>query len=174
MAQVDELFVDCKAEELVEHIKATCRGKRPEVIAIDALATSPDPGTKIRFVDRLIDFGLNDPMPITASKQKAHGIMMTRQALECGEDEEPAIYFTRNCEKTRSEIGRYTWDDWRKHDQNTKGQKQTPVDKDDHFMENLYRFILLQPNFVSLEEEYDRAREARPDRGVGRNPMTGY
>ena len=177
MYVVDEIFEDCTGPTLVAKIKEKCHGKIPEEIIIDPIATTPDPFTKSRFAWDLVEYGL-EPVPYPGSKNKDRGIIMTRKALTPMKNGlpdrtgKPALYFTHNCAHTRYEIARYAWDDWRKNDQNTKGAKQEPIKKDDHFLENLRRLVLHRPEWQSLDEiedeyEYEIA-------GTGRSATTGY
>ncbi len=173
MYVVDEIFEGCTAPTLVEMIKDKCHGKMPEDILIDPIATTPDPSTKSRFAWDLVDYGL-EPAPYPGSKDKNRGIIMTRKALTLMSkgvpdrvNGKPAIYITHNCAHTRYEIARYAWDDWRKADRTTKGEKQEPIKKNDHFMENLRRLVLHQPKYQSLDEKEDSYEHEPVSSGLG-------
>jgi len=175
---VDEIYKDCNAQELVKMIKDKCRGKVPEYIIIDPLASTPDPSTKSTLRIDMIEYGLNNPYPIPASKDKERGILACKKRLEWNDNRIPGIFVSANCTRFRYEITRYAWDDWRKDTQSTKGQKQKPVDKDDHMMENWYRLENLNMTYIpqtsfNYDEEdffpsYDKLKES------GRNKITGY
>lgn len=177
MYVVDEIFEDCTADVLVKKIQEQCHGKVPEDILIDPIATTPDPSTKSRFAWDLVEYGLV-PAPYPGSKNKERGIIMTRKALTPMKNGvpdptgKPSLYFTHNCANSRYEISCYAWDDWRKHDQNTKGEKQEPIKKNDHFMENLRRLVLHRPEWQSLEELEDTYEHELV--GTGRSATTGY
>ena len=127
--------------------------------------------------------GLTTHFPKPASKDKERGIIACQRRLQHiyrGEDKIPGIYITSNCTRFRYEITRYSWDDWKKDTENTKGQKQKPVDKDDHMMENWYR---LENAYAVYEESYDEYQDPEdtiteeihtsPTQG-GVNATTGY
>lgn len=179
---VDELYSDCDAPSLVEQIKIKCQGVIPEMILIDPMCSTPDPSTKSCLLHDLINFGLNNPFPRPASKDKERGIIACQrrlQTIDRGESQVPGIFITANCTRFRYEITRYSWDDWKKDTENTKGQKQKPVDRDDHMMENWYR---LENAFSVYEESYDAYKD--PEEIIeeiytstlqgGRNVTTGY
>ncbi|MBT9165055.1 MAG: hypothetical protein DDT23_01066 [candidate division WS2 bacterium] len=168
---VDEMFSDCTAPELVEGIKSKCRGKIPEYIIIDPIASAPDPSTKSCLRTDLIDFGLNTPYPIAASKDKVRGIVACKKRLQVNDKGIPGIYMSSNCTRFRYEITRFAWDDWRKDTQNTKGQKQKPVDKDDHMMENWYRLENLEMSWVSHMPYYEEPFYIQE---TGKSRVTGY
>ncbi len=173
---VDDLFLDCKAEDLVTAIKVKCRGRIPEFILIDPMAYTPDPSTKSCLATDLIDLGMDDPFPIAASKDKARGILRCQQLLAPADvSGKPGVYVTENCTNFRREITTYAWDDWQKHARNTKGEKQEAIKKDDHFMENFYRLIIADPQYVepiTYDDVMDEFREQQAT--VGRSPVTGY
>ncbi len=177
---VDELFVSMNAEDFVDAIKIKCRGKKPERIIIDPLANAPDMATKVCFTHTLIDAGLNDPMPMSGSKDKKFGIIKSQEILKPkvvvpGEKPIPGIYIMENCTRFRYEIARWSWDDWKKDTQNVKGLKQEPVKKDDHMMENFRRLILLNPRWIRPTEEEEAEIERRNRMNQrGRNRTTGY
>lgn len=173
---VDEIYSDCNAQALVSKIHTKCRGKVPEYILIDPLASTPDPSTKSCLRTDLIDFGLNNPFPIPASKDKDRGILACKKRLEVNDRDVPGIYVSANCTRFRYEITRYSWDDWRKDSQTTKGQKQKPVDKDDHFMENWYRLENLEMEYIppySRHEDEDY-EDILAHTNTGRSEVTGY
>ena len=178
---VDELFIEATAEELVEAIRIKCRGRRPEFILIDPLANTPDPATGLTFATRLIDAGMNDPMPISAPKKKDEGILKVKETLKPNAEGVPGIYVQKNCTRFRHEITHWAWDDWRKDTRTIKGEKQKPIDKDDHMMENLYRIILMDPQYISPgagaggeDEDVGERDFMSNSHGLGRNVVTGY
>jgi hypothetical protein len=172
-AVVDELFIKTKtAKELVDAIKAKAMGKPINVIIIDPLAFTNDPSTGSCFAFDLVDAGLY-PVPIPGSKDLARGIILTNEWLTPDENGKPGIYITRNCERTRYEIVRYAWGEWSRNTKLQKAEKQKPMDKDDHMMENLHRLVLLNPSFVPEPEEIEETVPYQP-RLKGKNEITGY
>lgn len=181
---VDEIFSPCTAPELVQQIKDKCHGKVPEMILIDPLASTPDPSTKSCFLTDIYNYGLRNPVPHSASKDKENGIIACQKRLKVikrsPEDKgTPGIFITSNCQRFRYEITRYSWDDWKKASERAKGEKQKPVDKDDHMMENWYR---LENIFGVYLEDYDKYDEEDSFSTLapttmtlrGRNAVTGY
>lgn len=161
---VDELFIKCQtAKELVDAINAKCMGKPANAILIDPLAHTPDPSTGSCFAFDLAEEGLY-PVPIAASKDKSRGIIMTRNLLGKGKS---ALAVARNCERFRFEITRYTWGEWMRSARLVKGEKQKPIDKDDHMMENLYRIVLFQPEYVAELDDEEMVGRRAVKRGPG-------
>jgi len=155
MVQVDELFTQGTAFDLANLILPKCRGIMPEVIVCDPLAWNNDIGKvnecfAFNLMDALAAVGITSPF-IKASKDLTNGILNTKRALTPEPDsygnKSPHFYVTSNCTNFRREITNWSWDDWASGVRDTKGEKQVPVDKDDHFMENLYRFINFNPRW---------------------------
>lgn len=170
---VDEMFEEHNAQGLADRILEKCAGRRPEIILIDPLANTPDPSSGSCLTYDLIDAGLNDPMPMAAPRNKSHGIMKVRDALRPNDAGVPRLLITDNCTRFRYEITHWAWDEWRKDVRNTKGDKQKPIDKDDHMLENLYRIALLEPRWVPegvdiVDDDNVHYNES------GRNKLTGY
>jgi len=146
---VDELFIQASPEELAERIKEKLRGRIPEIILVDPLAWSPDilgggSDFATEFNKAMVRNCIICPI-IKAPKDPTNGIIRTQKLFELDEQERPGIYVADNCTRFRYEIAHFVWDDWVKS--SNRGEKQTPVDKDDHMMENLYRLILIDPQW---------------------------
>lgn len=150
---VDELFAETNsAAELVEMIKVKQRGKTANVILIDPSGFIKDPSTGSCFAYDLADAGLF-PIPIEGSKDLSRGILRVRELLS-GTQRGPLVYISRDCKRLRYELTHYTWDSWKKDTANIRGEKQKPVDKDDHLLECLRRISLLSPEWI-LEQKFD-------------------
>jgi hypothetical protein len=81
------------------------------------------------------DFEDNGLFVEPATKALAHGILRVQENLKA----RPApLFFTPSCRRTLWEIQRYAWDEG----------KDSPVDTDDHMMENLYRQELAEPKWA--------------------------
>ena len=169
---VDEIFSGSRVKEFVQEIKDKCMGVVPRLIICDPLAWEPDPATRSCLAVDMARAGLNNPLPRKAPKAKSRGILLARQELTLDDRGYSSIYVTSNCVNFRREISHYAWDNWKKSIQSTKGEKQKPIDKDDHFMEDFYRLILMQPTWVPPEEYEDDYQISLP--GVGASPVTGY
>jgi len=167
---VDELFsIAESAKELVDLIQMKQRGKVANAIIIDPIAYTRDPSNGSCFASDLVEAGLY-PIPITASKDKARGILKVREALHTVyNDGKALIRFNRECRNLRYEFSHYVWDSYRKSTAASKGMKQKPVDKADHAMENLYRLLLLEPQWVET-----RIEPRRRLYNTGRSAVTGY
>ena len=160
---VDELFTRTTgAKELVEFIQAKQMGKTANVILIDPLALTPDPSTGSCLAWDLAEAGLV-PVPIEATKDKARGIIKVREALS-----DKHIFVNRELKNFRYEITHYVWDNWTKSTAGKKGEKQKPIDRADHAMENLYRLMLLDPRWVPPYNEEDEIDDI-----LRRRRMTG-
>lgn len=74
----------------------------------------------------------------------------------------PDIYFFDTCKRHIFEMSHYRWDDWTGKNADKHGLKQKPLDKDDHMIENLGRFLFSESSFVpmiSTEEHYDEPND---------------
>lgn len=94
-----------------------------------------------------------------ASKDRSAGILEVKDALMT-KNNEPALFFFKDLRRTVMEIEGYMYDK----------ETQSPVDKNDHMVENLYRIMLLNTQYYDAVE-YDSSID---DREIGRNVITGY
>jgi len=68
----------------------------------------------------------------------------------------PEVYFLDHCTRHIYEMQHFRWDEWTGRNVDKHSQKQKPLDKDDHMIENLGRFLFSEPTFIPLtnrEEE---------------------
>jgi hypothetical protein len=169
-------LVDLKTGEL----------KIPECILIDPSAFSPDSIKKGCLAWSLIDefdkLGLSAPL-IAGSKDMNNGIIATKRLLKPNLRGIPSLFVTSNCYNWRREITHYCWDNWRRNTLIIRGDKQKPVDKDDHQMENTRRLALFCWPYLDIESKvYDiDSIENRPLTRTrydtlrqGRSAITGY
>jgi len=183
--QVDEIWSHIDSVySFVETIKAKCNGKIPEFIGIDPSAFIQDQSQTGCLAYDIIapkhpttgfpTEGLV-PYPMEASKDRARGIILTKEALleRNIQGDMGMLRFTRSCKRTRYEFTHYLWDSFRKSTAAVKGEKQKPRDKDDHMMENLHRFLLLNPQYVKPSFSPREEIEINSLR-KGRNATTGY
>lgn len=135
-----ELFRPGLIDEIVEHIEAQVTGYFVEDFLIDPSAYISNPITGTSMADEFYRVGL----PVSpAPKDLAYGIIKTQQKFrERDADGNPTIYVHESCEEFLYEIDRYTW----------RKDKETPVDKDDHMMENLYRAVLTGLSYVEEQK----------------------
>lgn len=106
----------------------------------DPLAFDEDPEDGRKWADAFADEGI---FLDKASKRKEAGITATREAFKARN-----LFICENCTRTIFEIQNYTWDEWKYG--NDRNAKEKPKDKDDHMMENMYRLILLETEYVDL------------------------
>lgn len=59
----------------------------------------------------------------------------------------PELYIFDTCVRHIWEMNHYQWDNWSGKNAEKHGQKQKPLDKDDHMIENLGRFLFSEPAF---------------------------
>jgi len=57
----------------------------------------------------------------------------------------PELYVFETCKRTIYEIEHWMWQEWTGKARDTHDQKQSPVDKDDHMIENLGRILIQEP-----------------------------
>jgi hypothetical protein len=147
------------ADEIVRRVKRA--GYRVANIIIDPLAKGDKNNIHTTY-DKVADTLACYDLPLsTASKDKSSGILLVKNHIK-GPNNEPSIFFFNDLVRTLFEIEGYMWDE----------ETQKPKDKDDHMMENLYRIMLLETEYTSLDEEEDNDFEAQSNRG--RNAITGY
>lgn len=147
---VDELYVPLagRLKEFVSAYKTTKMGWTEELLLIEPASYIPDPSTGECLAYKLIDAGMDNPMPRPASKDLSGGLILTREYLA----EPNKVKVCAGCKRFRYEIGHYRWDNWRKDTATTKDPKQKPVDKDDHMMENFRRILQANPIYVPKQE----------------------
>jgi len=97
---------------------------------------------------------------IIASKDKTSGILAVKEHL-LGPNKQPSLFVFEDCIRFIFEIEGYIWDE----------KTGKPSDKDDHFMENLYRLLLCDTHYVEPDDEDFEEEDARTD---GVNSRTGY
>lgn len=173
---VAEIFEDCQAHDLAARIKDTLGPVQPEVIICDPLAWTPDPISKRCFAVELMKSldGMRVSAPfIKSSKDRTNGVLQTRKELAVVDGKVPGILVHDNCTRFIYEITHWAWDNWRKDTSSTKGDKQAPIDKDDHMMENLYRFVLLDPHYVYPKINIPSHGSSSRSR-MGASKVTGY
>ena len=63
----------------------------------------------------------------------------------------PELFIFDTCKRHIWEFQHYRWDDWTGRNADKHGPKQRPVDKDDHMLENLGRFLFSEPMFEPMK-----------------------
>lgn len=163
----DELFRACLVEELCAFIKAKLAGKRPRVILIDPASTAPNPVSGLTVQKEFTKHGI---YTIKASKELSAGILRVQKALKKGPNGMPEVFIFSSCKETISEFNNYVWDEYKGKARFEKSEKNSPRDKDDHMMENLYRLLIMNPTYQPLSKmSFEEREEYQP-----RNLTTGY
>jgi len=148
--QYDELFEHLLISELCRVIRAKNGNSRILSYYCDPIAFQENPLDKRRWADEFIEHGI----PVQqAPKQLAHGITQVKDFLVGNELMGPQLYFFKNLTHTIWEIQRYRWDEWKGSTSEQREVKQKPIDKDDHAMENLYRAVLVKPNYRNVKDD---------------------
>jgi hypothetical protein len=129
-----EIWRPCVADVLCEEITAHITGRSVGWIKADPKAWEEDPVYRVSMASRFFAHGL---FIEKASKAKDFGIQNMRSVLNkrtldpASGRERPAVYFAPTVKQTLREISRYCYD-----------KENKPVDKDDHFMECMYRMFI--------------------------------
>ena len=97
----------------------------------------------------------------TATKDKEHGILEIKNHLK-GPNNQPSIFFFDDLQRTIYEIEGWMWDK----------DTQKPSKEDDDMMENLYRLLLLNTQWIPVMEDF--MYEPEPIHMTGRDAVTGY
>lgn len=121
-----EIWKHCLISELCKEIKDALKGLRVDAIICDPIAWIENPETGRAWADTFFEHGLDISK---ASKQKAVGIIETNQIWD--KTYHKKVRVLSHCRHFLKEIRNYFFD-----------KDDKPVDKDDHFMECLYRSVL--------------------------------
>lgn len=148
-------------------------------------------GRKIDDFERLMEPGAQSPNPVKdgisiwdefadygfvckpGSKNRDTGILLLQEDLKCEPDKGlyPNIFFFDDLSGIHYEITHYIWDDWAKKASQGRTDKQTPKDKDDHYIEGLHRILIAKPYFDDTNDEEDNEKELL---ATAANSVTGY
>jgi hypothetical protein len=148
----DEHFEHCSIAALSVKIREKTGNDRIIMTPTDPSAFVESPLEKGKtWADEFLENGV----PVTpATKQLTLGSMKVNEALE-GTQGYPHLYFFRTCTRNIYEIQRYRWQEWKGTSASEKTDRQSPVDKDDHAMENLYRGVLMMPEYYDVNESFE-------------------
>lgn len=128
-----ELFYQTTLTNLSADIKSVLAGRVPYEVLVDPTAWIVNPATGRRWADDFFEAGL-PAMP--ASKQLDYGILKAQTFLSRPD----FLYFSPNLAETRWEFDNYTWQE----------NKEKPIDKRDHMMENFYRACMSGLGYVDV------------------------
>lgn len=145
------------AEEIIRYIKRNVY--RVGRIIIDPLSKG-DKNNENTVFDKVLSVLMAHGYSLeVATKDKTAGILLIKEHLK-GPNNEPSLWVFDDLKRTVFEFEGYMYDE----------ESQKPQDKDDHMMENLYRTLLLDTKWFTLDDE--EYKDDKKDRK--RNPKTGY
>jgi len=149
---VDELFIKCSNgdQELASRIKDKDSYYRIVERYGDPSMFIEDQHRQTSLALELNKYGL---YYAEASKQRVAADREIHNALhytQIGNNmiKAPRLYIFSTCQRHIWELNHYRWDEWTGKNALKKGPKQKPIDKDDHMIENLGRFLLSMPSFT--------------------------
>ncbi len=157
---VDELWEKFSSvEEMAYKIKQ--KGSQYRIVQRRADPSAWTPASSDRsdvtLASRLADMGL---VYMQASKQRTLGITLINDALAYQATEvngvfnfqqEPMLYCFETCVRNIYEFEHWQYSEYTGKGSDRKDQSEKPMDKDDHFMENLGRALLDEPSWRQYE-----------------------
>jgi phage terminase large subunit-like protein len=152
---VDEIWGNYEEDELVELIKSKEANYRIIRRILDQSAfieNQHDQAHVNSFAKRLANAGL---LYHPGSKRRTDAIKLTRNELNYQEKDgylvvPPRLFVFETCQRHIFEFTHWQWDDWRGKQSQQKNPKEVAMDKDDHFMENIGRVLLENPQFEEM------------------------
>ena len=159
---VDDLYEKLITSELATRIKRKASQFRVisricDPSAFDEDQRQEDP-EKQTMAAKLYEYGLEyNPGP----KRRTQADRRIKDALDyrmVGKEMlmAPELYVFDINARMIFELEHYQWDEWRGRAGERKDPKETPMDKDDHQIENLGRSLVMEPRFSPLPKEYRR------------------
>lgn len=169
----DELWMKGTVGELSERIKRKDTMYRIDDRIADPSAFNNDQHeeTGLNLAGKLLQKGLEYRK---ATKDRVNADRAIADALNytlVGSEmiKAPEVYIFDICPRTIWELEHYRWDEWIGKAADNKNQREKPVDKDDHMIENMGRLLLQPYKFVEMPR-------ATPRRSAGvqsSNPYLG-
>lgn len=155
---IDELWCKCQGgtKELAQRIKNKATQYRLERRIIDPSASIEDQHTQQSLQANLSREGL---VYFEASKMRTQSDRRIEDALTYQEinllDQKefikaPELYIFDTCQRTIYEFEHYRWDEWSGKTGENKDKKEATIDKDDHFIENIGRILIMEPKFIEM------------------------
>jgi hypothetical protein len=164
---IDEIFLKCQNgdSELAARIIEKNEKYRIGGLKIDPSAAIKDQHRDLSLSDSLAAYGL---YYTPASKKREAADRAIANALSYSEVggnmlQPPGIYIFDTCQRLIWEMSHYRWDDWSGKNADKHGAKQKPLDKDDHCIENLGRFLFDEQPFISYIEAQETHEEPNDD-----------
>ena len=150
---IDEIYLNFDdVEEMAQIIKAKDALYRVEKWIADPSAwpTNQHDEKQIKsLAQRLKDYGVKYEK---ATKSRTLADLSIKNALNYTEIKgkiinPPELYIFNTCKRTLFEMPRYRWDEHTGKISDRKDRKEKPVDKDDHMIECLGRFLIQEPRW---------------------------
>lgn len=82
----------------------------------------------------------------------------------------PELYVFENCQRMIWEIEHWRWDEWTGKTADKRNRKETPIDKDDHMIEDLGRCLIQEPMFHPYVPPADRYNDSQGGSHDGLDP----
>ena len=155
---IDELKFKGSSSELAQRVKRIDSQYRVVAHYADPAAFIEDQHHETSLAHRLEEFGLCYQ---EAPKQRQLANRRLGDALSYQKQNDefiitPELYVFNTCNNLIYEIEHWIWDEYRGKTAENKNQKQNPIDKDDHFIENVGRALVINPEFEPLRMDFDR------------------
>lgn len=154
---IDELYLKCEGgtEELAQRIKQKDSQYRIVEWHADPSAFIEDQHAQKSLATRLSEYGLHY---IPATKARTMSDRRIEDALAYHEVngemiKAPELYIFENCLRTVWEFEHYRWDEWTGRSADKHSPKPKPLDKDDHMIEDIGRFLFREPTFIPYIEQ---------------------
>lgn len=150
----DELFMTGTVTEVSERIKRKADAYRLIRRIIDPSAFNNDQHQEsgLNLASRLAGKGL---VYVPATKERTNSDRriadaLTYQIVGMEMLKAPELYIFDTCVRTIYELEHYRWAEWKGKAADDKNRKETPVDKDDHMIENLGRLLTQEMKFLEM------------------------
>lgn len=154
---IDELKFKGSSSELAQRIKRIDSQYRVVAHYADPAAFVEDQHHETSLAKKLEDFGLYYR---EAPKQRQLANRRLGDALSYQKQNNefivtPELYVFNTCNNFIYEIEHWIWDEYKGKTADNKDPKQTPIDKDDHFIENVGRALVINPEFESIRRDVE-------------------
>lgn len=133
----NEIWESCTADTLAENVKRHLAGRNVGFIKADPRAWNEDPVYRVSMASRFMANGLaveKASKALTFGIQNMKGILQRRHKEPATGLETPEVYFSPVVKRTLREITHWHYD-----------KENKPIDRDDHFMECMYRIFINAP-----------------------------
>lgn len=164
---IDELFMKCMGgdQELAARIREKDSMYRVEGRYGDPSMFIEDQHTQSSLASRLAKLGLYYAEATKARTAADRAISNALNFMEMNGQMivAPKIYFLSTCKRHIWEMQHYRWDEWTGRSADKHGQKQKPLDKDDHMIENLGRFLFAGHEFIRRQKKNEEIKPINDD-----------